>query len=129
MAVGELDLMVFQMAVESVRSLSLSFTDKAAEIATRSRGILLFDVRIDGDAEVQRVAAIRYQGAQTGVLALDRQGLVTHHCIVNGAFSHFIAPLENWNSMSLPMQAKIDANGHASLFLGALRNAGHILGS
>lgn len=66
MAVDELDLMVFQMAVESVRSLCLSFAEKAAEIATRSCGILLFDVRVDGDAEVQRVAAIRYQGDQTG---------------------------------------------------------------
>lgn len=31
--------------------------------------------------------------------------------------------------MPLSMQAKIDANGRASLFLGALRNAGHMLGS
>ncbi|MER8659432.1 hypothetical protein [Mesorhizobium sp. M0847] len=46
----ELNLMVLQMAVESVRSLSLSFAEKAAEIATRSRGSLLFNVRIDGDA-------------------------------------------------------------------------------
>nr|WP_245446283.1 hypothetical protein [Mesorhizobium kowhaii] len=126
---NELDLMIFQMAVESVRSLSLSFAEKVAEIATRSRGSLLFDVRVDGDAEVQRVAAIRYQGEQTGVLALDRPGLVTHHCMVNGTFSHFIAPLENWHSMPLSMQAKIDATGHASLFLGALRKAGHMPGS
>lgn len=69
MSVDELNLMVLQMAVESVRSLSLSFAEKAAEIATRSRGILLFDVRIDGDAQVQRVAAIRYHGGQFGVLA------------------------------------------------------------
>ncbi|MER9222649.1 hypothetical protein NKI48_27740 [Mesorhizobium sp. M0644] len=129
MAVDELDLMVLRLAVESVRSLSLSFAEKAAEVATRSRGILLFDVRVDGDAEVQRVAAIRYQGDQIGVLALDRQGLVTHQCIVNGTFSHFTTPLENWHSMPLSMQAKIDANGHASLFLRALRNAGHLLGS
>nr|WP_244426061.1 hypothetical protein [Mesorhizobium amorphae] len=129
MAVNELDLMIFQMAVESVRSLPLSFTEKAAAIAARSRGILLFDVRVDGDAEVQRVAAIRYPGDQAGVLALDRQGHVTRHCIVNGAFSRFIAPLENWTSMPLPMQAKIDVDDHASLFLGALRKAGHMLGS
>ncbi|MGY3333601.1 MULTISPECIES: hypothetical protein [Mesorhizobium] len=32
---NELDLMIFQMAVESVRSLSLSFAEKVAEIATR----------------------------------------------------------------------------------------------
>nr|WP_258119879.1 hypothetical protein [Mesorhizobium onobrychidis] len=117
------------MAVESVRSLSLSFNQKAAEIAARSHGILVFDVRVDGDSEVQRVAAIRYRGDQTGVVALDRQGLVIRHCMVNGTFSHFIAPLENWTSMPLSMQAKIDVTVDAGLFLSALRNAGHMLGS
>lgn len=129
MAVDELDSVIFQMAVESVRSLPLSFIEKAAAIAARSRGVLLFDVRVDGDAEVQRIAAIRYPGDQTGVLALDRQGRVTRHCIVNSAFSRFIVPLENWASMPLSMQAKIDVDGPAGLFLGALRNAGLMLGS
>ncbi|BCH18908.1 hypothetical protein [Mesorhizobium sp. L-2-11] len=127
MAVNELDLFVFQMAVESVRSLCLSFNDKAAEIAARSRGNLLFDVRIDDDAEVQRLAAIRYRGGQIGVLALDRQGLISRYCVVDGTFSRFIAPLENWTSMPVSMQAKIDVTHHAGLFLGALRNAGHML--
>ncbi|CAH2396972.1 hypothetical protein [Mesorhizobium ventifaucium] len=129
MALDELDLAIFQMAVESVRSLSLSFNQKAAEIATRSHGVLVFDVRVDGDSEVQRIAAIRYGADQTGVVALDRQGLVTRSCMVNGTFSHFISPLENWASMPLSMQAKIDVTVHAGLFLGALRNAGHMLGS
>ncbi|ESZ56823.1 hypothetical protein NKH64_28230 [Mesorhizobium sp. M0999] len=129
MAVDELNLMVLQMAVESVRSLSLSFAEKAAEIATRSRGSLLFNVRIDGDAQVQRVAAIRYHGGQFGVLALDGHGLVTHYCIVNGMFSHYIAALESWHRMPLSMQAKMDANGNARLFVEALRDAGHMLGT
>ncbi|RUU14513.1 hypothetical protein EOD23_00720 [Mesorhizobium sp. USDA-HM6] len=127
MAADELDSLVFQMAVESVRSLSLSFTEKAAAIAARSRGILLFDVRVDGDAVVQRIAAIRYPSDRTGVLALDRQGFVIRYCIVGGIFSGFIAPLENWTSMPLSMQAKINVDDHATLFLGALRKAGHML--
>lgn len=77
MAADELDAVVFQMAVESVRALPISFTEKAEKIAAMSRGALLFDVRIDGDAAIQRVAAIRYPSDQTGVLALEKQGLVT----------------------------------------------------
>ncbi|WP_095205110.1 hypothetical protein [Mesorhizobium carmichaelinearum] len=127
MLVYELDLMVFRMAVETVRSLSLSVTEKAAAIAASSRGILLFEVRVYGDAEVQRVAAIRYQGEQTGVLALDKSGLVIRHCIINSAFSHFIAPLEAWCGMPLSMQAKVDVDAHASVFLNAVRQAGHML--
>ncbi|PBC04229.1 hypothetical protein [Mesorhizobium sp. WSM3860] len=129
MAVNELDLLVFQMAVESVRSLCLSFNDKAAEIAARSRGTLLFDARVDDDADIQRIAAIRYRDDQMGVVALDRQGLVSRYCVVNGTFSRFIVPLENWTSMPVSMQAKIDVTQLASQFLGALRNAGHMLGN
>jgi len=129
MVADDLDTMVFQMAVESVRTLPISFTEKASEIAVRSRGTLLFDVRVDGDVEIQRIAAFRYPSLQTGVLALNKQGLVTRHCMINGTFSSFIAPLENWTSMPLSMQARIDVTGHASLLLGALRNAGHMLRS
>ncbi|MGX7877257.1 hypothetical protein ACVDG5_035710 [Mesorhizobium sp. ORM6] len=129
MASDELDWAIFQMAVESVRSLSLSFNERAAEIAARSQGTLVFDVRVEGDPEVQRIAAIRYRSERTGVVALDRQGVVTHYCMVNGTFSDLMAPLENWTSMPLSMQAKIDVTALAGLFLDALRNAGHMLGS
>ncbi|MET3597750.1 hypothetical protein ABID26_007176 [Mesorhizobium shonense] len=126
MAADELDSLVFQMAVESVGALSIGFTEKAAAIAARSRGILLFDVRVDGDAAVQRIAAIRYPSDRTGVLALDIRGVGIRHCIVGGIFSGLTAPLEHWTGMPLSMQAKINVDDHAALFLGALREAGHM---
>ncbi|WP_430682332.1 hypothetical protein [Mesorhizobium australafricanum] len=126
MAADELDSLVFQMAVESVGALSIGFTEKAAAVAARSRGILLFDVRVGGDTAVQRIAAIRYPSDRIGVLALDIQGVVIRHCIVGGIFSGLTAPLENWTGMPLSMQAKINVDDHAALFLGALREAGHM---
>ncbi|MER9216819.1 hypothetical protein NKI54_33380 [Mesorhizobium sp. M0663] len=126
MAADELDALVFGMAVDSVRALPLGFTEKVAEIANRSDGVLLFDLRIDGDLEMQRIAAVRYPSSQTGILALDKQGLAISHCMVNGTFSSFIAPLEDWNALPLPMQARTSIAGPASLFIGALRNAGCI---
>lgn len=74
MAADELDALVFGMAVDSVRALSVPFAEKVAEVAHRSQGVVLFNLRIDGDMELQRVAAIRYPSNQTGVLVLDRQG-------------------------------------------------------
>lgn len=126
MAADELDAIVFRMAVESVLALPLGFTEKVAEIATRSHGVLLFDLRIDDDVELQRIAAIRYPSEQAGVLALDKRGVVTNHCLVNGSFSSFIAPLEDWNALPLPMQARTSIAGQTSLFIGALRDAGYI---
>ncbi|MER9544509.1 hypothetical protein NKI72_20885 [Mesorhizobium sp. M0437] len=127
MAADELDAIVFGMAVDSVRALPLGFTEKVAEIANRSHGVLLFDLRIDGDLEMQRIAAVRYPSNQTGILALDKQSSAISHCMVNGTFSSFIAPLEDWNTLPLPMQARTSIAGPASLFIGALRNAGYIL--
>lgn len=126
MAADELDAIVFRMAVESVRGLPVGFTEKVAEIAARSHGVQLFDLRIDGDVELQRIAAIRYPSDQTGVLALDKQGSAILDCMVNGTLSSFIGPLEDWNTLPLPMQARTSIAGQASLFIGALRNAGHI---
>lgn len=126
MAADELDALVFGMAVDSVRALSVPFTEKVAEIAQRSHGVVLFNLRIDGDMELQRVAAIRYPSNQTGVLVLDKQGLLTSHCMVNGTFSSFIAPLEDWNTLPLATQARTSIAGPASLFIGALRNAGYL---
>ncbi|MCH4561379.1 hypothetical protein ACVILI_006765 [Mesorhizobium sp. USDA 4775] len=126
MAADELDAIVFGMAVESVRALPLGFAEKVAEIANRSHGALLFDLRIDGDVEMQRIAAVRYPSNQTGILALDKQGSAISHWMVNGTFSSFIAPLEDWNTLPLPMQARTSIAGPASLFIGALRNAGYI---
>jgi len=126
MAADELDAIVFRMAVESVLALPLGFTEKVAAIATRSHGVLVFDLRIDGDMELQRIAAIRYPSNQTGVLTLDKRGAVTNHCLVNGTFSSFIAPLEDWNTLPLPMQARTSIAGHTGVFIGALRDAGYI---
>ncbi|MER9426189.1 hypothetical protein NKI88_27660 [Mesorhizobium sp. M0317] len=126
MAADELDALVFGMAVDSVRALSVPFAEKVAEIAHRSLGDLLFNLRIDGDMEFQRVAAIRYPSYQTAVLVLDKQGLSTSHCMVNGTFSSFIAPLEEWNTLPLATQARTSIAGSASLFIGALRNAGYL---
>ncbi|WP_315928400.1 hypothetical protein [Mesorhizobium sp. SP-1A] len=129
MVTDELDALVFKMALESVRALPLSFAEKAAEIAARSRGVLLFDVRIDGDAEVQRIAAIRYTSDQMGILALDKQDSSTRQCMINDAFSSLIAPLETWAGLPLSTQATIDITGHVSLFVGALRNSGYLFRS
>lgn len=126
MVADELDAIVFRMAFESAHALPLGFTEKAVEIAARSHGVLLFDLRIDGDVELQRVAVIRYPSNQAGVLMLGKLGSVTSHCMINGDFSCFMAPLEDWNTLPLSVQARTSIAGPASLFIGALRKAGCI---
>jgi hypothetical protein len=126
MAADELDALVFGMAVESVRALPVPFAEKVAEIAHRSLGVLFFNSRIDGDMELQRVAAIRYPSNQTGVLVLDKQGLLTSHCMVNGTFSSFIAPLEDGTRCRSRRRPRRVSPARPALFIGALSNAGYL---
>ncbi|MBZ9852031.1 hypothetical protein LB565_29035 [Mesorhizobium sp. CA14] len=55
MTAAESNAVLFEMAVGNIRSLPLSFAEKAAEIAHQTSGRLLFEIRLDGDAHYQRL--------------------------------------------------------------------------
>ncbi|TPI09408.1 hypothetical protein [Mesorhizobium sp. B2-4-6] len=115
---------LFEMAVGNVRSLPLGFAEKATEIARQTSGRLLFEIRLDGDAHYQRVAAISYARGEIGILVLDKDGASVRSSIAGGGFASFIEPLECWSNLPLRDQANNDIRGHAILFIAALRNAG-----
>ncbi|KAA3445853.1 hypothetical protein C7I87_31710 [Mesorhizobium sp. SARCC-RB16n] len=119
-----LDALLFEMAAASVRLLPLSFGDKAARIARQTSGRLLFEVRVDGDPQFQRIAAVRYVTGTTGILALSKDGLAVVSFTANGELASFIDPLESWDSLPLREQARSDVEGHINLLLAALRSAG-----
>ncbi|MEI9401838.1 hypothetical protein [Mesorhizobium argentiipisi] len=119
-----LDALLFEMAAASVRLLPLSFGDKAARIARHTSGRFLFEVRVDGDPQFQRIAAVRYVTGTTGILALTKDGLAVVSFTANGELASFIDPVESWDSMPLREQACSDIEGHINLLLAALRSAG-----
>jgi hypothetical protein len=113
------------MAVGGAERLSVCFSDKADDIARRTLGVLLFDVRLDRDPHYQRLAAIQYPTQTVRLLALDRSGTSISTCAVNGAFACFLHPISAWARLTLAEQAASDIRGDAVLLLGALRSAGH----
>ncbi|MGX9181735.1 hypothetical protein [Mesorhizobium sp. WSM2561] len=119
-----LDALLFEMAAASVRLLPLSFGDKAARLAHQTSGRFLFEVRVDGDPQFQRIAAIRYATGTTGILALSKDGLAVVSFTANGELASLIDPLESWDRLPLRQQARNDIHGHIDLLLAALRNAG-----
>lgn len=123
---AELDTVLFEMAVRSVGSLSTGFSEKVTDIAIRTAGRLAFDVRVEGDYRFQRIAGIRYEAGEVGILALTKTGQALDTCKVNGALAGFIEPLEIWHGLPLQAQAQADVLGHTSLLIAALRNAGNL---
>lgn len=124
-AVFCLEAALLETAVGNVEGLALGFSDKVAHIATRTVGRILFDVRVDGDPQFQRMAAIRYPVEITGLLGLVKSGPNIRICTIGSELDHYLQPLAVWAALSFREQANEDIRGHAALLLGALRNAGH----
>ncbi|MGO4833338.1 hypothetical protein AB4144_13785, partial [Rhizobiaceae sp. 2RAB30] len=103
----------------------LGFSDKVVRVAMRTAARNLFDIRLDGDPQFQRMAAIRYPLEATGLMALAKTGLELRLCAVGQELDPFLQPLSAWAALPLREQANKDVRGHAALLLGALRNAGH----
>lgn len=123
---GELDSVIFEMAVRASVSLPVGFAEKAVDVAQRIAGELMFDVRVDGDLSYQRIAGIQLTSGDVGVLALEKNGLAVDSCTVNGALASFIEPLASWSSLPLQLQAKTYILGHSTLLVAALRAGGFL---
>jgi len=122
---GCIEAVLLEMAVGTLEPLSHGFSDRVDDIARRTFGVLLFDVRLECDDQYQRLAAIQYGTQTVGLLALDRSGSSIRTCAVDEAFSGFLHPLSVWARLSLTEQASAHIRHHTLLLLGALRNAGH----
>ena len=120
-----LEAALFETAVRNVEALPLGFSDKVVRVAMRTAARLLFDIRLDGDPQFQRMAAIRYPLEATGLMGLGKTGLDVRICAVGNELDHFLEPLLAWAALPMRDQASKDIRGHATLLLGALRNAGH----
>ena len=123
MAMGELSGTIFKMAVGQVSRRNLSFSEALTSIADNTRGDKLFDVRVEGDAKIQRIAAISFGFDGVGILALSHDtGLVSE--FVSGDIDDFLDPLTKWASLPLRDQARVDHFGAATLLVAALRARG-----
>ncbi|MBN9235338.1 MULTISPECIES: hypothetical protein [Phyllobacteriaceae] len=121
---AELDTVLFDMAVRTASALPSGFSEKVVDVARRTAGQIVFDVRVEGDYRFQRLAGIRYPTGEVGILALTKNGQSLETCRVNGTLASFIEPLETWSYLPLQTQASVDILGHTSLLVAALRNAG-----
>lgn len=80
---AELDTILFDMAVKTAGTLSSGFSEKVIDVAHRTAGHIVFDVRVDGDYRFQRLAGIRYPAGEVGILALTKNGQAMETCRVN----------------------------------------------
>src|SRR5205823_5153625 len=56
------ELVLFE---QSLARMNRTFSDRVGDVAEKTGGSVLFDIRIDGDARIQRMAAIGYSANGT----------------------------------------------------------------
>ncbi len=121
MVAEHVKLALLEDTFAAVDGLQPPFSDRISSIAARTRGILLFDVRVFGDASIERIAAIAYGEIGTVIAAATRQGEI-QCAAVDDAASEYICALTTWAEMPMARRATTDYMGVAALLLATLRN-------
>lgn len=97
MVAGHVEMVLFEQSLANADGFQRPFSDRIADAAAKTSGSVLFDVRIDGDASVQRMAAIGYNDAETAIVVLEKTGYL--RCTaVDGDASTLVTDLAAWES-------------------------------
>ncbi|WP_027038485.1 hypothetical protein [Mesorhizobium ciceri] len=124
MVAEHVELALFEQSLGNIEGLNRPFYDRVADAAEKTAGSLLFDVRVDGDPCVQRMAAIGYGVTGTAIIVMEKNGHLRAESI-NGDTALLVAELAAWNASPLSEQATVDHCGTASKLLAKLRSSGH----
>ncbi|RWE41909.1 MAG: hypothetical protein EOS78_06060 [Mesorhizobium sp.] len=108
---------MFEMVVSTIRHMPGPFSDKVNLVAERTQGVILFELRVDGDRHLQRIAALAYPTGGLGLMALDKPG----HAVIFHFFDDLTQPLVRWNLLTMAEQASADCLGATLLLVEALR--------
>ncbi|AMY00708.1 hypothetical protein [Mesorhizobium ciceri] len=126
MVAAHVELALFEQSLGVREGVHPPFGDRVADAAQKTAGSVLFDVRVDGDICVQRMAAIGYAESGTAIIVMDKSGRLDGASI-NGDTALLVAELAAWYASPLSEQARVDYRGTATILLAKLRNSGHFV--
>ncbi len=125
MVAGHVAMVLFEQSIASADGIQRPFGDRVLDAAEKTGGSVLFDVRVDSDASIQRMAAIGYGDADAAIVVLEKSGQLECVC-VNGDASILVADLAVWESSPLCDHAHADYRGTAMILLAQLRDSGRL---
>lgn len=118
------ELVLLEQSLANTGGMNRAFSDRVDDIAEKTDGSVLFDVRVDGDSRIQRMAAIGY-GANDTVVAImmDKNGQL-RSAPVDADNDFLVAELTVWSSLPMAEQASANYHGAAESLLAKLRKSG-----
>lgn len=127
MVSGHVELALFEQTFASPNGMNQPFRDRVSDAAEKTDGSVLFDVRVDGEVDVQRMAAIGYGTTGTAIIVMGKDGQL--RCAsVDGETRFLVEELAAWYASPLSEQAHVAYHGTAVILLEKLRSAGHLVG-
>lgn len=126
MVAEHVELALLEDSFLPIAGLQPPFSDRMTNIAERTGGLLLFDIRIFNDVEVERMAAIVYGTIGTAIAVLMKRGGIKCVTVNDRRVSGYVEALAAWSRMPMSEQAAADYAGTATRMLAILREAGHL---
>lgn len=74
MVAAHVELALFEQSLGDREGVHQPFGDRVADAAEKTAGSVLFDVRVDGDICIQRMAAIGYGETGTAIIVMEKSG-------------------------------------------------------
>jgi hypothetical protein len=125
MVAAHVELALLEESFGAAAELPPPFSDRIGSAAERTGGSVVFDIRVDGDFAIQRMAAIEYRELGSVLVLLPKQGDHMRCVAVAEDISFLVAELATVARRPLTEQACFDFRGKASAILSFLRRTEH----
>lgn len=117
------ELVLLEQSLACAEGMSRPFSDRVGDVAEKTGGSILFDIRVDGDIQIQRMAAIEYGADGTVAIVMDKNGKLSSEP-VDEDNNHLVVELTAWNSLPMAEQVVVSYSGAAASLLAKLRKSG-----
>lgn len=101
------------------------FSDRVGDVAEKTGGSVLFDIRVDGDTRIQRMAAIGYGANDTVILIMDKNAQLSS-APVGEDNNDLVAELTTWSSLPMTERVSVSYGGTAKVLLVEVLKSGRL---
>jgi len=114
------ELALLEQSLANTGGIQRPFFDRVGDVAEKTAGSVLFNIRVDDDTYIQRIATIGYGANGTVAIMMDKNGQLSS-APVNGDNDFLVAELAAWYASPLGEQARVDYRGTAVTLIAKLR--------
>jgi len=116
------ELVLLEQSLSYADGLNQSFSNRVSDVSEKTGGSVLFDVRVDSDVSIQRMAAIGYGTDGTVVIVMRKDGHLLSAPVNENDF--LIGEMSAWNSLSMADQVRVSYSATVATLLERLRQVG-----